>query len=128
MAKLRASKIINAINKGIAVNPTEITFTQIIKKEVDGAFEEEIITKIITVLIYLEDSSNSINISTGTQGTSYSTNRYKMIADKDADLEINPQKAIQFDCLEGHMEIKGTYLIKIDNTICGYMCDLERID
>lgn len=128
MARLKADKIIDSINKGIAVNPTSIPFTQTIKKEVDGAWEEEVINKTITVLIYLDDSSNSVNINSGTQGTSYSTNRYKMIANKDADLEINPKNAIQFDCLEGHMEIRGTYPIKIENIICGYMCDLERID
>lgn len=128
MSALKAKKIIDAINKGIAVNPTEIIIKHIEKLEVDGAFEEVETEKALTVLIYIDNNSTQINIDSKTQGTSYTSRKYKMLADKNANLEINPKNAIKFDCLEGHMEIKGTYPIKIENIICGYECDLERID
>ena len=128
MSKLSARKIIRTINKGIALNPTTITFTQVTKVEVDGAFEETEVTNTINVLIYLEDTSNQLDIESTTQGTSYETKRYKMIADKDANLEINPLNAIEFDCLEGHMKVKGVYPIVIEDVVCGFFADLERID
>ncbi|MCW6075475.1 hypothetical protein LAV44_09060 [Clostridium sporogenes] len=128
MSTLKAKKIIDTINKGIELNPTIIEINQIEKVIVDGAFEEVETKKTIKVLIYLEDSSNKIAIDSKTQGTSYSTDKYKMIADKDADLNVNPKEAIESKCLEGNMKITATYPIQIENTICGYMCDLERID
>ncbi|WP_460280599.1 hypothetical protein [Clostridium senegalense] len=128
MARLKAKKIIDAINKGIALNPTTIEIKHTEKIEVDGAFEEVETIRTIMALIYLDDSSTQINIDTKTIGTSYSTNKYKMIADKDAELEVNPKEAIEFKCKEGHMKIKATYPIVIEEIICGYECDLERID
>ena len=128
MSKLKAIKIINAINKAISVNPTEITFTKKIKKVVDGAFEEEEIIKTITVLIYLDDSSNLININSNSQGTSYSTNRYKMIADKNSELDATPKENIKFSSNQDSYEIKAVYPQVIEDIICGYICDLERID
>lgn len=128
MAILKAKKIIDAINKGIELNPTEIKINQTKKVIVDGAFEEVKTKKTIKVLIYLEDNSNKLVIDSKTIGTSYSSNRYKMIADKYADIEITPKESIKFECREGHMKIKSTYPIVIENIICGYECDLERID
>ena len=128
MSKLRARKIIKTINKGIALNPTEITFTQINKIEVDGAFEDEVIDKTITVLIYLDDGSSQINIDSRIQGTSYKSNRYKMVADKDANLEVNPKESIKFESNGDKFEIKAVYPQIVEDIICGYLCDLERYD
>lgn len=110
------------------MNPTQITFTQKIKKIVDGAFQEETNNITITVLIYLDDGSNQININSGTQGTSYSSTRYKMVADKDARLEVNPKESIKFESNGEKFEIKAVYPVKVENIICGYLCDLGRID
>lgn len=128
VARLKAKKIIDAINKGIALNPTTIEIKHTEKVIVDGAFDEVESVKKLNVLIYLEDSSNKVIIDSKTLGTSYISNRYKMIADKDANLNINPKESIEFTCKEGHMKITATYPIVIEDTICGYMCDLERID
>lgn len=110
------------------MNPTEITFTQKTKKIVDGAFQEETEDKTLTVLVYLDDGSNQININSGTQGTSYSSTRYKMVADKDASLEVNPKESIKFESNGEKFEIKAVYPVKVENIICGYLCDLGRID
>ncbi|GAA0076190.1 hypothetical protein UT300005_05680 [Clostridium sp. CTA-5] len=128
MSKLKAKKIIEAINKGITANPTEISIKQIKKIEVDGAFEKVEVKRNLKVIIYLEDNFNKISIESKTQGTSYSSNRYKMLADKDADIEVNPKEAIRFKCLEGNMKIEATYPIVVENIVCGYLCDLERYD
>ncbi|OOM72915.1 hypothetical protein CLPUN_46180 [Clostridium puniceum] len=128
MSRLSSRKIIRTINKGIALNPTEITFTQITLKEVDGAFELVTDKRTITVLIYLDDGSTQINVNSGTKGTSYTTNRYKMIADKDADLEVNPKESIKFESNGEKFEIKAVYPQKIEDVVCGYLCDLERYD
>ncbi|HBJ2623606.1 TPA: hypothetical protein LA827_003409 [Clostridium botulinum] len=128
MARLKAEKIIDAINKGIATNPTEISIKQIKKIEVDGGFENVEIKKNLQVIIYLDDSSNKISIESKTQGTSYSSNRYKMLSDKDADIEVSPKEAIRFKCLEGNMKIEAAYPIVVENIVCGYLCDLERYD
>lgn len=129
MARINPNKIINSINKAISVNPTDITFTMTVKKEVDGALENETVDKIITVLIYIGTSTNSvnININSGIQGISY-TSRYKMIADKDAELDIKPTQSIKFTSNGDKFEIKAVYPIIISDTICGYECDLDRID
>ncbi len=130
MSRLRANKVIRTINKAIALNPTEITFTQITKKEVDGAFEDTSDTKTITVLIYIgsSDSSVKISIDSGIQGTSFTTTNYKMVADKDTGLAVNPKESIKFESNGEKFEIKAVYPQIVENTICGYLCDLERID
>ncbi|MFL0165601.1 hypothetical protein [Candidatus Clostridium helianthi] len=128
MSKLRANKVIRTINKGIAKNPTEITFSKKIRKIVDGAFQTNTDNATITVLIYLDDGSNQANINSGTQGTSYSSSRFKMIADKDANLEVNPKEKVKFENNGMKFEIKAVYPLIAEDIICGYMCDLERID
>lgn len=128
MSRLSAQKVIRTINKAISVNPTEISFTQITLKEVDGAFEPSTDNITITVLIYLDDGSTQINVNSSTKGTSYVTNRYKMVADKDANLEVNPKESIKFKNDKEKFEIKAVYPQKVEGIICGYLCDLERVD
>ncbi|HDK7162091.1 TPA: hypothetical protein PTV34_003457 [Clostridium botulinum] len=128
MSTLKAKKIIDTIDKGISLNPAEIKINQIKKVIVDGAFEEVETKKAIKVLIYLEDNSNKVIVDSKSIGTSYSSNKYKMIANKDVELDVNPKEVIEFHCIEGHMKVTATYPIQIESTICGYMCDLERID
>ena len=127
MPRLKASKIINAINKGIAVNPTTFDVKHEEKVLVDGGFEfvESITT--YTGIIYLEDNSNKITIESKTIGTEYSTTKYKMILNNENEIKIDEKNYIEFDSKEGHMKITGAYPIVIENTICGYMCDLERM-
>lgn len=128
MSKLSSRKIIRTINKGIALNPTTITFTQTIRKIVNGATKKEPTERTITVLIYIDDSSNSINVDSKTEGTSYTTTNYKMIADKDADLDVTPEKTIEFSSNGDKFKIKAVYPQVVEDIICGYTCDLERID
>lgn len=127
MPRLKASKIINAINKGIAVNPTTFDVKHEEKVLVDGAFEIEKNVITYTGIIYLEDNSNKITIESKTIGTEYFTTKYKMILNNDNEITIDEKNKIEFNSKEGHMKITGAYPIVIENTVCGYMCDLERM-
>ncbi|KGO14280.1 hypothetical protein NZ45_07930 [Clostridium botulinum] len=127
MSTLKAKKIIDTINKGIALNPTEIKIKQTKKVVVDGAFEEVKKEVKLKVLIYLEKNKTDIKITTDIIGSSYSDKKYCMIADYKANLQVNSKNAIEFDCKEGHMKMKAVYPIAIEGTICGYQVDLERI-
>ena len=126
MARLKSKKIIDAINKGISINPTTFDVKYIEKVLVDGAYEkvENIIT--YTGIIYLEDNSNKITIESKTQGTSYTTNKYKMILNNENEIKIDEKNVVEFESKEGHLKVTGAYPIIIDDTLCGYLCDLER--
>lgn len=128
MSKLSSKKIIRTINKAIAVNPTKINFTQITLKLVDGAYEQTTENREITVIIYIDDSSAQINVNSEVKGTSYKSNKYKMLADKDANLEVNPKESIKFESNGEKFEVKAVYPQIVEDIICGYLCDLERID
>lgn len=126
MARLKSKKIIDAINKGISINPTTFDVKYIEKVLIDGAYEkvENIIT--YTGIIYLEDNSNKITIESKTQGTSYTTNKYKMILNNENEIKIDEKNVVEFESKEGHIKVTGAYPIIIEDTLCGYLCDLER--
>ncbi|KJZ83928.1 MULTISPECIES: hypothetical protein [unclassified Clostridium] len=126
MARLKSKRIIDAINKGISINPTTFDVKYIEKVLVDGAYEkvENIIT--YTGIIYLEDNSNKITIESKTQGTSYTTNKYKMILNNENEIKIDEKNVVEFESKEGHLKVTGAYPIIIEDTLCGYLCDLER--
>lgn len=126
MPRLKAKKIIGAINKGIALNPTTFDVLYEEKVIVDGSFEKAEKTITYSGIIYLEDNSNKITIDSKIQGTSYSTEKYKMILNNENEITIDEKNIVEFDAKEGHMKITGAYPIVIEDTICGYMCDLER--
>ncbi|WP_252224294.1 MULTISPECIES: hypothetical protein [unclassified Clostridium] len=128
MTRLKAKKIIDAINKGISINPTTFTVEHIEKILVDGAFENNKSTITYSGIVYLEDSSTQINIDSKTAGTSYSTNRYKMLLNNENNIKVDPKNLITFESKEGRFEIQAAYPIVIEDTICGYMCDLKRVD
>ena len=126
MARLKSKKIIDAINKGISINPTTFNVKYAEKVLVDGAYEkvENIIT--YTGIIYLEDNSNKITIESKTQGTSYTTNKYKMILNNENEIKIDEKNVVEFESKEGHIKFTGAYPIIIEDTLCCYLCDLER--
>jgi len=126
MPRLKSKKIIDAINKGIELNPITFDVKHEEKVLVDGAFEKVERITTYTGIIYLEDNSNKITIDSKTQGISYSTERYKMILNNDNEIIINEKNIVEFDSKEGHMKVTGAYPIVIEDTVCGYMCDLER--
>lgn len=126
MAKIKAKKIIDAINKGIAVNPTTFEVNSVKKVLVDGSYEKLESTITYTGIVYLDEKSDLRIIDSKTEGTSYLSKRYKMILNNENELEVNEANKIEFDIKEGHMKITAAYSIVIEDTLCGYLCDLER--
>lgn len=116
MARLKSKKIIDAINKGISINPTTFDVKYVEKVLVDGAYEkvENIIT--YTGIIYLEDNSNKITIESKSQGTSYTTNKYKMILNNENEIKIDEKNVVEFESKEGHIKVTGAYPIIIEDT------------
>lgn len=115
------------ILKSISINPIEIKIKQVVKVLKDGYFDEEEKETKLIVRIYHQKHPEMIT-SSNTIGTSYSTRRYGMLVDHTAILEVDSKNAIEFDCLYGHMEITAVYPQIIKGDLCGYQCDLERID
>lgn len=114
------------ILKSISLNPTEIKIKQVVKVLKDGYFDEEEKEYNLTVRIYQQRKSN-IEISSGTIGTAYKSKSYGMLADCEANLEVDPQNAIEFDSIYGHMKMIAVYPQTIKDELCGYQVDLERI-
>lgn len=125
---LSPENIKRAVSKAINVNPTEIQIKQTIKTKKDGHFEENETNKTLIVIIFQSSSKTDLEKKSVTMGTSHKSKNYNMIADYNANLEVNTLNAVEFDCIEGHMKIIDVSPIVIQNVICGYECSLERID
>lgn len=116
------------ISWNIAQNSTVIKFTKVSKKPVDGHFEETTEDVTLTVRIFPQKTyDSSITVSSGTIGTSYQNTAYGMLADSDANLNVDSKTSIEFDCPYGHMKIKNVYPQIINGEICGYDCGLEKV-
>lgn len=125
--RLNANVIIRAVDKAIALNPTTFTVKHVERVLVDGAYEEVERETEYTGIIYLEDNSNLMKIVSEIKGTEYSTSKYKMVLNNKEEIKIDEKNRVEFDCNEGHMKITGAYPVFIDNTLCCYFCDLERM-
>lgn len=115
------------IFRTINLNPTKIIIKSTEKVEKDGAFEEVETIKELTVRIYNQKQSE-IKVYSDTKGTSHSTRKYGMLMDHTANIDVNSRKSIEFESIYGHMKIVAIYPQISKGEICGYQCDLERID
>ncbi|UUV13110.1 hypothetical protein [Clostridioides difficile] len=127
MRKLRADKIIKAINRGIALNPQTISIEQEIKQIVDGAIDITNEVKELTVVIYPEKTNDTV-INSETIGTAYKNKNFGMVANKEADLRFNTENEITFKCIEGTMKLNYVNPIVVEEQVCGYICGLEKLD
>lgn len=115
------------ILKTIELNPIKITIKNTEKIEKDGAFEEIETIKELKVRIYNQKQSE-IKVYSDTKGTSHSTRKYGMLMDHTANIDVNSRKSIEFESIYGRMKIVAIYPQISKGEICGYQCDLERID
>lgn len=115
------------ILKTIELNPIKITIKNTEKIEKDGAFEEIEDIKELTVRIYNQKQSE-IKVYSDTKGTSHSTRKYGMLMNHTANIDVNSRKSIEFESIYGRMKIVAIYPQISKSEICGYQCDLERID
>lgn len=115
------------IQRSIDSNPTTITIKYTEKVEVDGAYEEIETTQELTVRIYNQKSSE-VKYKSDTIGTSYTIRKFGMLMDHTVTLDVNSRKIIKFNCIYGNLKIVAIYPQIVKGVICGYQCDLERID
>lgn len=115
------------ILKVIELNPTKITIKNTERVEKDGAFEEIETSRELTVRIYNQKQSE-VKVSSDTKGTSYTSRKYGMLMDHTSELEVDSRKSIEFTCIYGKLRILAIYPQISKGEICGYQCDLERID
>ena len=129
MAQIQAQTIINTITNGININPTTIELNIKEKQKVNGALKNVITKRNIKVCIYFNDTS-VLEEHKAKETTSYLSYKMKMIADKDADILVTPSKEYTFiHPVSGEKyKIDGSYPYIVQNTICGYQCDLLRLD
>lgn len=119
----RKQDILRSINS----NPTTIIIKHTEKVEIDGAYEEVETTQELTVRIYNQKSSEA-KYQSDTIGTSYTVRRFGMLMDYTARLDVDSRKSIKFNCIYGNLNIVAIYPQIAKGEICGYQCDLERID
>lgn len=117
------------ILESIAINPTTITIKQISKIIVDGAHEEHEIELTFNARIFAQKNTD-IKVSSDTKGTSYSSKTYGMLVGVDnvVELPVSAKERIEFNCPYGKMRIIEVYPQIVKGVLCGYQCDLERID
>lgn len=128
MARLKAKRIIDTINKGIAVNPT--TFDVKHEERVsdgDGGFEIQEKTITYKGLIYFEDGSSSLTVIAKAIGTEYTQDNWHMILSNENEIKVDEKNLIQFTTIDGTFKIKTANPFVIESQICGYLCDLERM-
>lgn len=115
------------ILRTIELNPTKVKIKNTEKVEKDGAFEEIETSNELTVRIYNQKQSE-VKVSSDTKGTSYTSRKYGMLMDHTVDIQVDSRKHIEFTCIYGKLRIVAIYPQVSKGEICGYQCDLERVD
>lgn len=125
---LKAETIINAVNKGIALNPISFDVVQEDRVLIDGAYEIEERTITYEGLIYFDDGVSSLNVLAQAIGTEYTQNNWHVILNNKQEIKVNESNVIQFTVKEGTFIMKTANPVIIDGKLCCYLCDLQRID
>lgn len=129
MSKLKASTIINAVNTGIALNPSHVVLDITRKEIVEGAFEdvhEQIETDIVFYFPYNQQQSK---VYLDVQGQSTEANKYKGYASNQIDLKIDNNTKCYFkDVLGNKYCIEYVYPILVEETLCGYELEITKED
>lgn len=115
------------ILENIAINPTTISIKQTKKEVIDGALEDIESEFTFDARIFAQKNPD-LKVSSETKGTAYSSKTYGMLVGGEVELSVSTKERIEFDCPYGKMRIIEVYPQIVKGVICGYQCDLERID
>jgi len=115
------------ILENIAINPTEIKIKYIKKELIDGAFQENEMDLTFNARIFAQKNPD-LKVSSDTKGTAYSSKTYGMLVDSGVKLSVSTKERVEFNCPYGKMRIIEVYPQIVKGVLCGYQCDLERID
>ncbi len=115
------------ILENIAINPTEINIKYIKKELIDGAFQESEMDITFNARVFAQKNPD-LKVSSDTKGTAYSSKTYGMLVNSEVELSVSTKERIEFNCPYGKMRIIEIYPQIVKGVLCGYQCDLERID
>lgn len=115
------------ILENIAINPTTISIKQTKKVVINGAYDE-VESEIIFEARIFAQKNPDLKVSSDTKGTAYSSKTYGMLVGSDVELSVSTKERIEFNCPYGKMRIIEVYPQIVKGVLCGYQCDLERID
>lgn len=115
------------ILENIAINPTTISIKQTKKVVINGAYDE-VESEIIFEARIFAQKNPDLKVSSETKGTTYSSKTYGMLVGSDVELSVSTKERIEFNCPYGKMRIIEVYPQIVKGFLCGYQCDLERID
>jgi hypothetical protein len=115
------------ILENIAINPTTICIKQTRKVVINGAYDE-VESEIIFEARIFAQKNPDLKVSSDTKGTAYSSKTYGMLVDSGVELSVSTKERIEFNCPYGKMRIIEVYPQIVKGVLCGYQCDLERID
>ncbi len=115
------------ILENIAINPTTISIKQTKKVVINGAYDE-VESEIIFEARIFAQKNPDLKVSSDTKGTAYSSKTYGMLVDSGVELSVSTKERIEFNCPYGKMRIIEVYPQIVKGVLCGYQCDLERID
>lgn len=115
------------ILENIAINPTEIKIKYIKKELIDGAFQESEMDITFNARVFAQKNPD-LKVSSDTKGTAYSSKTYGMLVNSEVELSVSTKERIEFNCPYGKMRIIEIYPQIVKGVLCGYQCDLERID
>ena len=115
------------ILENIAINPTTISIKQTKKIVINGAYDE-VESEIISEARIFAQKNPDLKVSSDAKGTAYSSKTYGMLADSGVELSVSTKERVEFNCPYGKMRIIEVYPQIVKGVICGYQCDLERID
>lgn len=115
------------ILENIAINPTEIKIKYIKKELIDGAFQESKMDITFNARVFAQKNPD-LKVSSDTKGTAYSSKTYGMLVNSEVEFSVSTKERIEFNCPYGKMRIIEIYPQIVKGVLCGYQCDLERID
>lgn len=115
------------ILENIAINPTTISIKQTKKVVINGAYDE-VESEIIFEARIFAQKNPDLKVSSDTKGTAYSSKTYGMLVGSEVELSVSTKERIEFNCPYGKMRIIEVYPQIVKGVLCGYQCDLERID
>ena len=129
MSKLKASTIIKAINTGIELNPSHVTFEVTRKELVEGAFEdihEEIEADIVFYFSYNQQMAKPY---LDVQGEALESPKYKGYINNTVNLKADQHTKIEFkDILGNKFSVRSVYPFIIEDTYCGAELEIIKID
>lgn len=121
--KQRKQNIIDTINK----NPTKIIIIQTEEVLKGGHLDQQQIKKELKIRIY-HQKHPEVSVLSDKKGIYHSSRRYGMLVDYTADIKVDSRQSIEFDTAYGTMKVTAVYPQIVQGEVCGYQCDLERMN